>query len=103
MRKGELIALRASDVDFERKLIHVQRAFSRGLFNNPKSGKPRFVEMSRQLTAVLRELNRSGDQLLFPSATGTLYGQSNLCRDFKQLLAHLKITLKKALTNNEVH
>jgi integrase len=46
IRQGELIALKASDVDFKNRLIHVQRNLSRGKLKLPKNGKTRKVDMS---------------------------------------------------------
>jgi integrase len=61
IRQGELIALKASDVDFKNRLIHVQRNLSRGKLKLPKNGKTRKVDMSKQLAGVLQELNRGPD------------------------------------------
>jgi integrase len=41
IRQGELIALKASDVDFKNPLIHVQRSLSRLKLKLPKNGKAR--------------------------------------------------------------
>lgn len=60
IRRGELIVLKASDIDFENRLIHVQRTLSRGKIKPPKNGRTRLVDMSAQLSKVLRELNRKG-------------------------------------------
>ena len=39
IRQGELIALKASDLDYENRLIHVQRTLSRGSLKPPKERK----------------------------------------------------------------
>ncbi|HEX2225756.1 MAG TPA: tyrosine-type recombinase/integrase [Candidatus Binatia bacterium] len=88
MRRGELIALKRSDIDFERRLIHVQRTFSRGKIKLPKSGRT----LSRQLAAVLAELPVEDDDTpLFKSTANTLLA-SNLSR----LSAHSSLTLNSA-------
>lgn len=78
IRQGELIALKASDVDFKNRLIHVQRNLSRGKLKLPKNGKTRKVDMSKQLAGVLQELNRGPDEWLFQSSTKTQIDPSNL-------------------------
>ncbi len=78
IRQGELIALKASDVDFKNRLIHVQRNLSRGKLKLPKNGKTRKVDMSKQLAGVLQELNRGPDEWLFQSSTKTQIDASNL-------------------------
>jgi integrase len=54
MRLGEAVALQWADVDFEQRVILVRRSERKGRVSEPKSGKARRVEMSRQLMAVLR-------------------------------------------------
>jgi len=56
MRIGEAVALKWEDVDFDNRIITVRRTFSRGKLGTPKNGKNRKVDMSLQLTAVLKDL-----------------------------------------------
>ena len=57
IRRGELLVLKRSDIDFENRLIHVQRSLARhGKIKKPKSGKTRLVDMSAQLSKVLFEM-----------------------------------------------
>lgn len=56
LRLGEALALRWGDIDFKGRFITVQRNFSRGKIETPKSGKSRRVDMSRQLTDTLQAL-----------------------------------------------
>ena len=82
MRLGEVTALQWKDIDFENRLIHVQRTFSRRKLGIPKSGKDRLVDMSNQLSKVLHVLkeHRKNDVIkngwkedpgwLFPSKAG---------------------------------
>ena len=58
MRIGEAIALQWGDIDFRNRLITVQRSFSNRVIDTPKSGKPRKVDMSKQLAATLKELKK---------------------------------------------
>jgi integrase len=56
LRKGELIALKGVDLDFNGRFIDVQRAFYRGRITLPKNGRTRRVDMSQQLATVLKDL-----------------------------------------------
>ena len=55
MRLGELLRLHWGDVDFHGRFIEVRRNLVAGRLTTPKSGKTRRVDMSAQLTQVLRE------------------------------------------------
>ena len=70
MRKGELAALHWDDVDFERRLITVQRSFPDG---PTKAGDVRHVPIVNALLPCLRawRLQASG-RLLFPSEVGSM-------------------------------
>jgi len=54
MRLGEIIALRAGDVDFNGNFIEIRRNCVRGLIGTPKSGKCRRIDMSKGLKKVLK-------------------------------------------------
>ncbi len=54
MRAGELIGLQPGDIDFNGRFIEVKRSIVRGKVTTPKNGKPRRIDMSRQLAEVLR-------------------------------------------------
>lgn len=56
LRQGELLALRWEDVDLVSKKLHVQRAVWRGVEGSPKGGRDRFVPLSDETAAALREL-----------------------------------------------
>ena len=55
MRLGEALALQWDDIDFEERFITIQRTFSRGKIGLPKNGKRRRIDMSKQLTQVLKD------------------------------------------------
>ena len=59
LRFGEALALKWTDIDFHGRFINVERGFSRGKIETPKSGKSRRVDMSKQLANVLSELKHS--------------------------------------------
>lgn len=91
MRQSELIALRPSDIDYEKGLIHVQRALSRGVLKTTKSRKPRWVDMSKQLSGVLHEMGRKGEEWQFQTPGGTQLDRHNLGKVWRQFLKDAKL------------
>lgn len=76
LRLGELRALRWSDLDFGRRLIHVRWAYARDVRGRPKSSYVRSTPMTDAVHQVLTLLRRRGDftapdDLVFASPTGT--------------------------------
>src|SRR4051794_38773575 len=70
LRMGELRALRWSDVDFAKRVVHVRRSFTGSSFGAPKSQRVRSVPMSDPVARVLDGLSRRGsdtrpDDLVF--------------------------------------
>ena len=55
MRIGEAIALQWGDIDFNSRFVNIQRGFSYGKIETPKSGKSRRVDMSLQLSETLQK------------------------------------------------
>ena len=55
---GELRALRWSDVDFGKRVVHVRRSFTGSSFGAPKSQRVRSVPMSDPVARVLDGLSR---------------------------------------------
>jgi integrase len=87
LRRGELIALRWRDVDFERSAIRVAGSFSDGHLTTPKSGHGRVVPMVPEVGAVLARLSQRNDgtgddDLVFPGEHGTYLDGSALRRRF---------------------
>ena len=56
IRYGECLGLQWKDIDFENRFINIERGFSKGKIETPKSGQSRKVDMSLQLTGVLKQL-----------------------------------------------
>lgn len=54
MRVGEVTALQPGDLDFKGRFIEIKRAFAKGRLTTPKNGKPRRVDMSKELAATLK-------------------------------------------------
>jgi integrase len=102
MRKGELRALEWGDLDFRGRFIEVRRGFSKENLSTPKSGKPRRVDMSDQLAAVLTDHKRNlaaaalkagvpFPEWVFRSRTWGPRDESNLDGCFKRCLRKAKI------------
>ena len=62
MRLGEAIGLQWNDINFDDRLITVQRNLTKGKLETPKSGKFRHVDMSIQLTETLWRLKRNRER-----------------------------------------
>jgi integrase len=100
LRLGELRALRWRDVDFERRIVHVRRAFTQANEDVPKSGRARAVPMVDQIARSLDQLSRRDthtgpDDLVFPNPTGGYLEDSALRRRYYRALkaagiAHLR-------------
>jgi integrase len=100
LRLGELRALRWRDVDFERRVLHVRRAFTQACEDIPKSGRARAVPMVDQVARALDALSRrerftGPDELVFPNPTGAFLEDSALRRRYYHALkaagiAHLR-------------
>ena len=87
LRRGELVALRWCDVDFEREAIRVRGTYANGALTSPKSGKGRSVPMVAQVATVLAQLGQRdhdvGDEdLVFPGEHGRYLDGSALRRRY---------------------
>jgi len=87
LRMGELRALRWSDVDFSKRLVHVRRSYTSHTLGVPKSGKVRSVPLIDQAARALDALSRrehfvERDDLVFCSEVGGHVDESALRRRF---------------------
>jgi integrase len=81
LRAGELAALEWSDVDFDRRLVTVQRSFS----GPTKSDKVRYVPILDALLLLLREWRmRHPGVLVFTNRDGNMHRESG--RIFQEVL-----------------
>jgi integrase len=88
LRRGELIALRWRDVDFERAAIRVGASYANGNLTTPKSGRGRVVPMVSEVAAALAKLGQrehtlGDDDLVFHGDVGTYLDASALRRRFR--------------------
>ncbi len=88
LRRGELLALRWEDVDFERSAIRVYESYSAKHAGKPKSRKSRVVPMVDQVAKSLRALKAQRKHaakvdLVFVSRKGTHVDSSALRRRYR--------------------
>ena len=89
LRLGELRALRWSDVEFAKRLVHVRRNFARQELRRPKSQTVRSVPMIDQVAATFDQLSRrerfvADDDYVFCDAIGRPLGDQAMRRPFYQ-------------------
>lgn len=70
IRFGELQALKWEDIDFEERLMSIERIWYRGKFGTPKSGKARMVDASLHLVETLKDLNLKQRKLSLKKGNG---------------------------------
>jgi len=92
LRRGELIALRWREIDFDASTIRVRASFTYGVLTTPKSGKVRSVPMVDEVAKVLarlstRERFTGPDDLVFPGVAGGHLDGSALRRRYGQAQA----------------
>ncbi len=96
LRRGELIALRWRDVDFERSAIRVSGSYANGKLTAPKSGHGRVVPMVPEVAAVLSRLSDrewlvGDDELVFAGEVGEYMDGSALRRRFVAACARAEL------------
>lgn len=96
LRRGELIALRWRDVDFERASIRVSGSYANGKLTTPKSGHGRVVPMVAEVAEALAKLSQRGegtgdDDLVFPGEVGLYLDGSALRRRFVAACARAEL------------
>jgi integrase len=87
LRRGELVALRWCDVDFEREAIRVRGTYANGVLTSPKSGHGRSVPMVAQVATILARLGQRDydvdeEDLVFPGEHGGYLDGSALRRRY---------------------
>ncbi|WP_419656566.1 integrase family protein [Desulfosarcina variabilis str. Montpellier] len=70
LRFGELQALKWEDIDFETRIISIERIWYRGRFGTPKSGKSRKVDAPPHLIETLNALKLEQRKQSFRNGTG---------------------------------
>ena len=97
MRRGELLALRWEDVDFDRARVHVRRAWSHGHLSTPKSGRGRRILLAPDLGSLLLDVMAGqreealalglGERIpwVFPNRNGQLQETHNFARTWRRV------------------
>jgi integrase len=75
LRRGELLALRWRDVDFDGSTIRVRASYAAGQLTTPKSGKVRAVPMAPDVASALARLGQrdrfvGDDEFVFAGESG---------------------------------
>lgn len=91
LRRGELLALRWRDVDFNGSVIRVRASYGEAGLTTPKSGKVRSVPMAPDVAAALARLGTrrwwtSDDDLVFVGESGGYLDGSALRRRYDAAL-----------------
>ncbi len=85
MRRGELLALTWNDIDFERKLIRVNKSYHNGSLEETKTKKSvRNVCFPENLGAVLMEWKKIApkSKVVFCSSTGSYLDPNNMSKRY---------------------
>jgi len=72
LRRGEIIALERSDIDFKRNQITVRQSDWQGQIDTPKSGKTRRVPMTARLAVALQAIRHLRGPRAFYQRNGKL-------------------------------
>lgn len=78
LRFGELIALKWSDVDYDRKILTVQRSIVRGILGSTKSNKNRIIPLAYDLSELLASKKRTSEYIFTDENGDTL--KQDYCR-----------------------
>jgi len=70
LRRGEIMALRWTDLDLDAGRLIVRQATTRGKVGTPKSGKPREIPLSRVVVAAVSRHKHLRGKLVFCRDTG---------------------------------
>jgi integrase len=114
-RKGELLALRAEDINREHATVTISKTFSRGMLGTPKTGKKRVVQLGcpisikskewRPQTDVARDIVKRINAI--GRISGFLFGltpdkpanASNYEIHWRRVLAEAKVTYREPKTS----
>jgi len=79
LRFGEIIALTWEDVDFNRKMLSINKSISKGLLGTTKSNRNRYLPLSLQLCKMLENKKRIGEYI-FSSKDKKALNQARYCK-----------------------
>ncbi|MBV9362597.1 MAG: site-specific integrase [Solirubrobacterales bacterium] len=92
LRRGELLALRWRDVDFDASTVRVRASYAAGQLSTPKSGKVRSVPMAPDVATALARVGQrdrfvGGDDFVFAGAAGLPLDGDALSSRYERALA----------------
>jgi integrase len=65
VRVGELMGLKWKDIDFEKRIVIIQRSIVNGIVSSPKSNKERFIPLSDDIYEILKEESSAKENYIF--------------------------------------
>ena len=84
MRKGEILALRWEDINWESSIIVVRRNYTHGKLSRPKTNQIRRIKIPRKLKLILREWQLKAkpneNDLIFCNEAGNYLDQNNIAK-----------------------
>jgi len=92
LRFGELIALTWKDVNFEKKLLTINKAIAKGVLGSTKSNKNRYIPLTDSVITMLnsrKENNVRNNELIF-FENNSFLGQARYIKKIHKLCKDLK-------------
>ena len=96
LRRGELLALRWRDIDFEGSTIRVRASYAGGELTTPKSGKVRSVPMAPDVASAVARLGQRDrftgeDDFVFAAESGVPIDGSALSKRYEDALKRARL------------
>jgi integrase len=88
LRFGELIALTWKDIDFEKKLLTINKAIAKGVLGSTKSNKNRYIPLTDSVIEMLRQKNKNNDLVFYEN--GSFLVQAKYVKQLHSLCRKLK-------------
>ncbi|MFA7377709.1 MAG: site-specific integrase, partial [Patescibacteria group bacterium] len=88
LRFGELIALTWKDIDFEKRLLPINKAIAKGVLGSTKSNKNRYIPLTNSVIEMLRNRKRNAE-LIF-SENNSFLVQARYVKKLHKLCKDLK-------------
>lgn len=97
LRKGEIIALEWSDIDFKEKIVSVTKSVVREDSNHykvtphTKNGKDRYIPIPDNLLAYLKiaKFNTNGEKYIYSQKNGNLHTVTSWSKTWNSYITHL--------------
>jgi integrase len=88
LRFGELIALTWKDIDFEKKLLTINKAIAKGVLGSTKSNKNRYIPLTNSVIEMLKNRKRDNDLIFFEDNSFLIQARyvkrlHKLCKDLR--------------------